>query len=98
MTGILLPIPFPFSPNNDDTKPLLDKEEVKHGAQNNEPFPPLKTPSPPKPLLQALVVVFVVVQIVLALANPRLHIVSCFFVKVSLSSLFPVTNDERKRV
>jgi hypothetical protein len=75
----LLPIPFPFSPNNEDTKPLLVKEEVKHGAQNNEPFPPSKT------LLKAVVFVFVVVVNILAafahfdaivIIPRRLHILS----------------------
>jgi hypothetical protein len=84
VTGILLPIPF--SPDNKDTKPLLDEEEVKHGAQNNEPFPP-----PSKTLLKAVVFVFVVVVNILAsfmhfdaivIIPRRLHILSC------LSSLF----------
>tara|TARA_B100001142_G_scaffold150031_1_gene150858 strand:- start:522 stop:761 length:240 start_codon:yes stop_codon:yes gene_type:complete len=74
VTGILLPIPF--SPNNEDTKPLLDKEEVKHGAQNNELFPP-----PLKTLLKAVVMVFVVLAAfahfdTIVIIPRRLHILS----------------------
>jgi hypothetical protein len=89
-------LPIPFSPDNEDTKPLLD-EEVKHGAQNNEPFPP-----PSKTLLKAVVFVFVVVVNILAsfmhfdaivIIPRRLHILSC------LSSLFSLlmTNEKEKK-
>jgi len=75
----LLPIPFPFSPNNEDTKPLLEEEE-QHGAQNKAP-PPLKTPSPPKTLLKAVVFVVVILAAfahfdTIIIIPRRLHIVS----------------------
>jgi hypothetical protein len=60
-------LPIPFSPDNEDTKPLLDEEEVKHGAQNNfEPFPP---PPSKKELLIKASVVFVLVVVVDILAS-----------------------------
>ena len=59
-------LPIPFSPDTEDTvKPLLDEEDVKHGAQNNfEPFPP-----PSKTLLKKASVVFVLVVVVDILAS-----------------------------
>tara|TARA_B100001769_G_C22092370_1_gene589219 strand:+ start:1520 stop:1804 length:285 start_codon:yes stop_codon:yes gene_type:complete len=79
-------------------KPLLDEEEVKHGAQNNEkPFPP-----PSKTLLKAKVVfVFVVVVNILAsfmhfdaivIIPRRLHILSRF-----VFSLLSFMTNERER-
>jgi hypothetical protein len=62
-------LPIPFSPDTEDTgaKPLLDEEEVKHGAQNNfEPFPP---PPSKKELLIKASVVFVLVVVVDILAS-----------------------------
>ena len=102
-TGIVLPIPF--SPDTEDTvKPLLDEEDVKHGAQNNfEPFPP---PSKKELLIKASVV-FVLVVVVDILASfitrfdaiiviipRRLHILS-YVLFVSLLSF--MTNEKRKK-
>jgi hypothetical protein len=71
-------LPIPFSPDTEDTKakPLLDEEEVKHGAQNNELFPP-----PLKTLLKAVVMVFVVLAAfahfdTIVIIPRRLHILS----------------------
>jgi hypothetical protein len=102
-TGIVLPIPF--SPDTEDTvKPLLDEEDVKHGAQNNfEPFPP---PSKKELLIKASVV-FVLVVVVDILASfitrfdaiiviipRRLHILS-YVLFVSLRSF--MTNERKKK-
>jgi hypothetical protein len=79
-------LPIPFSPDTEDTvKPLLDEEEVKHGAQNNfEPFPP--PPSKKELLIKASVVFVVVVDIlasfitrfdaIIVIIPRRLHILS----------------------
>ena len=103
-TGIVLPIPF--SPDTEDTvKPLLDEEDVKHGAQNNfePPFPP---PSKKELLIKASVV-FVLVVVVDILASfitrfdaiiviipRRLHILS-YVLFVSLLSF--MTNERKKK-
>jgi hypothetical protein len=77
-------LPIPFSPDTEDTvKPLLDEEEVKHGAQNNfEPFPP---PSKKELLIKAVVLVVVVdilasfitrFDAIIVIIPRRLHILS----------------------
>jgi hypothetical protein len=77
-------LPIPFSPDTEDTvKPLLDEEEVKHGAQNNfEPFPP---PSKKELLIKASVLVVVVdilasfitrFDAIIVIIPRRLHILS----------------------
>ncbi len=99
-------LPIPFSPDTEDTvKPLLDEEDVKHGAQNNfePPFPP---PSKKELLIKASVV-FVLVVVVDILASfitrfdaiivvipRRLHILSYVLFVSLLSSLF---YDEREK-
>jgi len=97
-------LPIPFSPDTEDAvKPLLDEEDVKHGAQNNfEPFPP---PSKKELLIKA--VVFVVVVDILAsfitrfdaiiviIIPRRLHILSyVLFVKTLLSFM---TNEKKEK-
>jgi hypothetical protein len=80
-------LPIPFSPDTEDTvKPLLDEEDVKHGAQNNfePPFPP--PPSKKELLIKASVVLVVVVDIlasfitrfdaIIVIIPRRLHILS----------------------
>ena len=99
-TGIVLPIPF--SPDTEDTvKPLLDEEDVKHGAQNNSepPFPP---PPSKKELLIKASVVFVLVfasfitrfDAIIVIIPRRLHILS-YVLFVSLRSF--MTNERKKK-
>jgi hypothetical protein len=101
-------LPIPFSPDTEDTvKPLLDEEDVKHGAQNNfEPFPP---PSKKELLIKASVV-FVLVVVVDILASSfitrfdaiivviprRLHILS-YVLFVSLRSFMTNEKKEKKK-
>jgi hypothetical protein len=104
-------LPIPFSPDTEDTvKPLLDEEDVKHGAQNNfePPFPP--PPSKKELLIKASVVFVLVVVVVDILASfitrfdaiiviipRRLHILS-YVLFVSLrSSLFYDEREKRKK-
>jgi hypothetical protein len=103
-------LPIPFSPDTEDTvKPLLDEEDVKHGAQNNfePPFPP---PPSKKELLIKASVVFVLVVVVDILASSfitrfdaiivviprRLHILS-YVLFVSLRSFMTNEKKEKKK-
>jgi len=94
-------LPIPFSPDTEDTvKPLLDEEDVKHGAQNNfePPFPP---PSKKELLIKASVV-FVLVfasfitrfDAIIVIIPRRLHILS-YVLFVSLRSF--MTNERKKK-
>jgi len=99
-------LPIPFSPDTEDTvKPLLDEEDVKHGAQNNfePPFPP---PPSKKELLIKAVVLVVVVNIlasfitrfdaIIVIIPRRLHILS-YVLFVSLRSFMTNEKKEKKK-